>query len=133
MSFMWFIYVAGIMDSAKEIIATLSVLSLLAVVFVTVVSFIFAANLAPYGTEGKAIKKAWTNQRALRYPLVLFAFLGLAINALLPSKETMYYMAAAYGAEKVVTSEKAGELATESFGLLEDYIAKYRKELNESK
>jgi len=55
----------------------------------------------------------------------------LFLASLLPSKETIYYGAAAYAVESVATTDRAHNIANESFSLIEELIGKYRDELNQ--
>jgi hypothetical protein len=122
MNFMWFIYLTDVLPALDK---WFGFFFILASVCGAIGLFLSAVALED-GQEEFAKGSA----RFVMY-LTPVWFVSLIFSVLFPNKETMYYMAAAYGAEKVVTSEAAGEIATESFGLLEDYIAKYRKELKE--
>lgn len=64
-------------------------------------------------------------------PSVITVVLLILTTAIVPNKNTMYAMLAAYGGQSVIESEAAGRLAPKSLKLLEGYMDKQLKELEE--
>ena len=61
--------------------------------------------------------------------LAIVGGIFLFLSVFVPSKETMYTMAAAHTVQTISESEEVRDLASESFGLLEDSIKKWREEV----
>lgn len=77
-------------------------------------------------TEGKfpAPIKYWIKQLKWSIPLLMFL-------AMIPNKETAWYMVGAYAAETVVTSETAGEVGTAAKDMMVELMNKARSELKD--
>ena len=68
------------------------------------------------------LHKAW-----LFTPLVI-----LVLGAALPTRETTYAMAAAYGVQAIVENEAANELASDGVDVLKAWMKKVKTELEQS-
>lgn len=66
-----------------------------------------------------------------KFPKKLFfiPIFMLCVGGVIPDKETAYAMAAAYGVQSVLESEKVQSLANESLGVLESFLKKKKEEI----
>lgn len=60
-------------------------------------------------------------------------FIAWFIFLLAPDKETAYAMAAAYGVQSVAENERVQKIAGQGIDVLESYLEKTKKELDEKK
>lgn len=83
-----------------------------------------------YGESNSHVNKA----KALRKLLVKKLWIPiilLFVAVVIPTKETLYTMVAAYGVEKVVQNPVAQDLASDGVDVLKQLMAKAKKELVE--
>lgn len=83
-----------------------------------------------YGEEHSSVKKARSTRKLMRNKLWI-PFTLLFVAVLVPSKETLYTMAAAYGVEKLVDNPVAQDLASDGVDVLKQLMAKAKRELAE--
>lgn len=121
-----FFYLAGVVENVSEVIVALSLLTIFSFGCYTV----FAAMHydSSYGGGNKWETYYSTRKKLLKWAIV--AGVALVLSGLVPSKNTMYTMAAAYGAQSIVENPDVKRLAGKSLDVLEGAMDKYIKQSN---
>jgi len=83
-----------------------------------------------YGEEHSSVKKARSTRKFMRNKIWI-PFTLLIVAVVVPSKETLYTMVAAYGVEKLVDNPVAQDLASDGVDVLKQLMAKAKRELTE--
>lgn len=102
-----------------DVVNKLQVLSSVIASIIVVICFLIALYATIEGEWGKLFPKF--------KPLCIAAGVLWAVFAILPSKSTMYTMAAAYGVQTAAENPNVQRLAGKSLQLLEDKLDEYLK------
>ena len=125
MEHFWTLYWITRLDSLGTLFLILAVVSTLGV-GVRVMNYIDCGE-GPYRKADETGMKTWK-----RYGM-FFAFLMLTFStakALMPSKEDAYFIAAGVGITEAVKSETAQRIASKSVGIIEQWLDKQSKTID---
>ena len=122
-SLSWFLYLAQVSDNLGRLFAILT--------FVSLAGIVIALLVAPFALDASADAKFWRGWRKALYILAPTALVAMFAVAALPSKQTMYLIAASEIGEKLAHTEAVSEISREAYDALRGYLKSITKEINQ--
>lgn len=120
-----FFYAAGVMESVSEVLLMVSLVSAFTYCMCAGIGYL-NADCSWNNSEAKKEKVKTT---AYKYKWVLIIAVSILIlRSFIPSKDTMYTMAAAYGVQTAAENPNVQRLAGKSLQVLEGKLDEYLKE-----
>lgn len=117
-----FFYLAGIVENVTRVIAAISCMT-----FIVFAAYsVFGAM--HYDNSARADWGTYKKTRKYLFKWCIGGAVGLFILSFIPSKSTMYTMAAAYGTQKVAENPDVKRLAGKSLDVLEKAMDNYIKD-----
>jgi hypothetical protein len=119
----WFLYAAEVVSSLSSMMSGFAAATLFGLAMSAIPACIgkFDGDMG----DGTFFDKYWAPAAKWLMPLSIVAIL---ITAFIPSKTTMYAIAASQIGEQVVTSPDAREMIDDSKAILRDYLKSLKKE-----
>ena len=120
-----FFYAAGVIENLGSSLMTLSIMSLVTYFLVSMFGYM-NADLSYSGEKAAKKESLFRNMKSLKWIPILSVSLIL-FTSILPSKDTMYTMAAAYGVQTAAENPNVQRVAGKSLQVLEGKLDEYLK------
>ena len=128
----WLIYLAEVADTI-HLFAGIFVVALMFALPIVMIAYymVYAESLVEKNADNKSIKKLLERLEKLFVSLTKWFVIFLILIILVPSKQTLYYMAAAKAVDVVSQTEEVKKIVPKSVEFVEAWLNKRIKELKE--